>query len=109
MQLAWFFMLCFQRLDRDALWASQRSWHGHDHSSTSPALALSWQVGFELVDALAAAEGISLGSMQCKAAIGKGRICGVPVVLAKPQTFMNLSGESVRPLRTLPLLFSVGQ
>lgn len=29
---------------------------------------------------------------------GKGRIDGVPVILAKPQTYMNLSGESIRDI-----------
>lgn len=36
--------------------------------------------------------------MKNKALIGKGRIAGTQVVLVKPQTFMNLSGESVGPL-----------
>ncbi|CAM8978177.1 unnamed protein product [Rhodiola kirilowii] len=52
-------------------------------------------VGFELVDALAEAEGISMGSVSFKALFGKGLIGNVPVILAKPQTFMNLSGQSV--------------
>ena len=47
------------------------------------------------LDALAAAEGIVMSSSQCKAMVGKGRIAGRTVVLAKPQTFMNLSGDSV--------------
>uniref|UniRef100_A0A7N0U0R6 peptidyl-tRNA hydrolase n=1 Tax=Kalanchoe fedtschenkoi TaxID=63787 RepID=A0A7N0U0R6_KALFE len=52
-------------------------------------------VGFELVDALAESEGISMGSVSFKALFGKGFIGNVPVMLAKPQTFMNLSGQSV--------------
>ncbi|VFQ87150.1 unnamed protein product [Cuscuta campestris] len=52
-------------------------------------------VGFEMVDAIAEAEGISMGSVSFKALFGKGFIGEVPVILAKPQTFMNLSGESV--------------
>eukprot|EP00850_Spirogloea_muscicola_P002555 SM000010S04193 [mRNA] locus=s10:144289:146209:- [translate_table: standard] len=56
------------------------------------------QVGYEMVDAIARAEGISLSAVQSRALIGKGRICGTPVLLAKPQTYMNLSGESVAPL-----------
>ncbi|KAK2976499.1 hypothetical protein RJ640_001044, partial [Escallonia rubra] len=52
-------------------------------------------VGFELVDAIAEAEGISMSSVSFKALFGKGFIGNVPVMLAKPQTFMNASGESI--------------
>ncbi|WCJ21989.1 Peptidyl-tRNA hydrolase family protein [Euphorbia peplus] len=52
-------------------------------------------VGFEMVDAIAEAEGISMTSVSFKALFGKGLIGNVPVILAKPQTFMNASGESV--------------
>ncbi|CAK9312177.1 unnamed protein product [Citrullus colocynthis] len=52
-------------------------------------------VGFEMVDTVAEAEGISMSSVSFKALIGKGFIGDVPVMLAKPQTFMNASGESV--------------
>ncbi|XP_008244016.1 PREDICTED: peptidyl-tRNA hydrolase, chloroplastic [Prunus mume] len=52
-------------------------------------------VGFEMVDAIAEAEGISLSSVSFKALVGKGLIGDVPVIFAKPQTFMNKSGESV--------------
>lgn len=89
-------------------------------------------VGFELIDAFAKSQGISMNAVHCKAIFGKGSVqcsflllfltmvfftllctcvfgvghCsfwtfpsgfvhGVPVFLAKPQTFMNLSGESV--------------
>ncbi|KAH9320837.1 hypothetical protein KI387_015476, partial [Taxus chinensis] len=55
-------------------------------------------VGFEMIDSIAQAEGISLNAIQSKALIGKGYICNAPVLLAKPQTYMNLSGESVAPL-----------
>ncbi|TVU35443.1 hypothetical protein EJB05_17333, partial [Eragrostis curvula] len=55
-------------------------------------------VGFELIDVIAEAEGISLSSMQFKAMVGKGRIGDSPIMLAKPQTFMNASGESVGQL-----------
>ncbi|KAK2997585.1 hypothetical protein RJ639_025702 [Escallonia herrerae] len=55
-------------------------------------------VGFELVDAIAEAEGISMRSVSFKALFGKGFIGNVPVMLAKPQTFMNASGESVSKL-----------
>ncbi|KAL7192371.1 hypothetical protein ACSBR2_024244 [Camellia fascicularis] len=52
-------------------------------------------VGFEMVDAIAEAEGISMSSVSYRALFGKGYIGNVPVMLAKPQTFMNASGESV--------------
>ncbi|KAG8086298.1 hypothetical protein GUJ93_ZPchr0010g9681 [Zizania palustris] len=52
-------------------------------------------VGFEIIDAIAEAEGISVSSKQFKALVGKGLIGDVPVMLAKPQTFMNASGESI--------------
>ncbi|KAM0921550.1 hypothetical protein ACQ4PT_006748 [Festuca glaucescens] len=55
-------------------------------------------VGFELIDAIAEAEGISISSKHFKAMVGKGLIGDVPVMLAKPQTFMNASGESVGQL-----------
>jgi len=55
-------------------------------------------VGFEMIDTIAQAEGISVSRIQCRALFGKGHINGNPVMLAKPQTFMNASGESVGPL-----------
>ncbi|KAJ1263923.1 hypothetical protein BS78_09G223600 [Paspalum vaginatum] len=55
-------------------------------------------VGFEIIDAIAEAEGISISSKQFKALVGKGLIGDAPIMLAKPQTFMNASGESVGQL-----------
>ena len=55
-------------------------------------------VGFDVIDVLAEQYGISVDHKKCRALCGKGRIGGQPVVLAKPQTYMNLSGESVRQL-----------
>jgi PTH1 family peptidyl-tRNA hydrolase len=52
-------------------------------------------IGFQVVDELAKREKIRLWRKSCKAQIGKGGISGVSVLLAKPQTFMNNSGESV--------------
>ncbi|KAJ4961059.1 hypothetical protein NE237_020969 [Protea cynaroides] len=52
-------------------------------------------VGFEMIETIAEAEGISMSSVNFKALFGKGSIGHVPVMLAKPQTFMNASGESV--------------
>ena len=55
-------------------------------------------IGFDVIDALADINGIGVSEKKHKALIGKGLIAGQKVVLAKPQTFMNLSGESVREL-----------
>jgi PTH1 family peptidyl-tRNA hydrolase len=55
-------------------------------------------IGFMLVDRLAARHNISAGRVQQKAIVGDGRILNRPVILAKPQTYMNLSGDAVGPL-----------
>lgn len=55
-------------------------------------------VGFLVLEKLAAKENISVLEKKHKAIIGKGMVAGVKCVLAKPQTYMNLSGESVRQL-----------
>ena len=56
------------------------------------------QVGFMLVDELARQVGAPLDKLQHNAAVGRGRFCGKRVLLAKPMTFMNNSGESVGKL-----------
>jgi peptidyl-tRNA hydrolase, PTH1 family len=55
-------------------------------------------VGFECLQRLAEKHKIDLSKTQRRAKVGYGRIGDVPVVLAMPQTFMNLSGESIAPL-----------
>lgn len=52
-------------------------------------------IGFEAIDALALKHGISVSEKKHKALIGTGVIEGVKVMLVKPLTYMNLSGESV--------------
>ena len=54
--------------------------------------------GFIAIDALADKYGISITEKKHKALCGSGVIEGNKVVLIKPQTFMNLSGESVRSI-----------
>lgn len=54
--------------------------------------------GFDVMDALAEKYNISISESGHKALFGKGMIGGQKVILAKPQTFMNLSGESVAEL-----------
>ena len=55
-------------------------------------------IGFDTVDALAEKYNISITEKKHKALCGSGVIEGVKVILAKPQTYMNLSGESIREL-----------
>ena len=52
-------------------------------------------VGFDVVDILAERHTIPCVRSRCKATVGEGMIGGERVVLAKPETYMNLSGESV--------------
>lgn len=52
-------------------------------------------VGFEVIDELVDKYGIALDTLKHKGMYGKGVIDGVSVILLKPMTYMNLSGESV--------------
>ena len=51
--------------------------------------------GFDVIDVLAEKYNISVDARKCRAFCGKGVIAGQKVLLVKPQTYMNLSGESV--------------
>ena len=55
-------------------------------------------LGFLTVDRLAERHGIRVTRKDSRALVGVGEIDGQPVMLAKPQTFMNLSGTSLAPL-----------
>lgn len=55
-------------------------------------------IGFDVIDMLADKNRIGVSEKKHKALIGKGILAGQKVILAKPQTYMNLSGESVREL-----------
>ena len=55
-------------------------------------------MGFLAVDALAERAGIRVTRPEAKSQIGLGEVAGQQVVLAKPQTMMNLSGVAVRML-----------
>lgn len=54
--------------------------------------------GFLAIDYISQKHNIEIKKLKHKAMIGEGIISGKKVVLAKPQTFMNLSGESIREL-----------
>ena len=56
-------------------------------------------IGFEAVDAIAAEIGASWeAKRQFSCLMAKGTFAGLPVMLVKPQTYMNLSGDSVAPV-----------
>lgn len=55
-------------------------------------------VGFQALAYLASRYGMSFGEKQSRARIASGSIAGQRVVLAKPFTFMNASGESIAPI-----------
>ncbi|MCI8320016.1 MAG: aminoacyl-tRNA hydrolase [Dorea sp.] len=55
-------------------------------------------VGFDVIDLLADKYNITVETRKSRAFIGKGMIEGNKVILVKPQTYMNLSGESVKAL-----------
>lgn len=53
-------------------------------------------IGFDVIDVIADKNNITVKERKHKALIGKGFVGGQKAVLVKPQTYMNLSGESVR-------------
>lgn len=55
-------------------------------------------IGFECIDHLAEKHQIKVTQLKHKALLGEGLIGGEKVILVKPQTFMNLSGETVLSL-----------
>lgn len=55
-------------------------------------------VGFQVADALAAAYQLSFDGNKAKARFADGLVAGQRVMIAKPQTYMNLSGAAVRAL-----------
>lgn len=65
---------------------------GHEYAMTRH------NIGFWALDHLAGTYRIQVGSVRHHALVGSGSIRGWKVVLAKPETFMNLSGKSVKAL-----------
>ena len=67
----------------------------------NPGLEYVWtphNAGFMAIDRIAQQEGVVVGNRRCRATTATCRIAGRPVVLAKPETFMNLSGAAVAAL-----------
>ncbi len=52
-------------------------------------------LGFMLIDRIAQEVGAAVKRKECRALVGRAELEGQKVELVKPQTFMNLSGESV--------------
>src|SRR5690242_21190645 len=65
---------------------------GEEYESTAHNL------GFLVIDRIAARNGIRVGRKDSRALVGHGTLAGKKVLLVKPQTFMNVSGPSVRAL-----------
>jgi peptidyl-tRNA hydrolase, PTH1 family len=55
-------------------------------------------MGFLAIDRIAGQCGVKIANRHCKAVTARAIVEGQPVLLAKPETYMNLSGESVREL-----------
>lgn len=55
-------------------------------------------IGFLIVDALAEAAGRAVKLSECQALTGRIQLAGASVLLVKPQTYMNLSGQAVAAL-----------
>ena len=67
----------------------------------NPGIEYQWtphNAGFMAIDRIAQQQGVVVGNRRCRAATATCRIAGRDVVLAKPETFMNLSGLSVAAL-----------
>jgi len=67
----------------------------------NPGLEYLWtphNAGFLAIDRIAQQEGVTVLNRRCKAMTATCRIAGREVVLAKPETYMNLSGASVSAL-----------
>lgn len=55
-------------------------------------------IGFTMIDAIGEKFDIDVTTKKHKALVGRGIVDGMRVILAKPQTYMNLSGESIREI-----------
>jgi PTH1 family peptidyl-tRNA hydrolase len=80
--------------------ASDRRWLVVGLGNPGPTYASTrHNAGFMVVDLLAERMGARFKAHRGRADVVEGRLAGVPVVLAKPKTFMNLSGGPVASMR----------
>jgi len=64
-----------------------------------PEYEATWHnLGFRVIDGLAERKGIRRFRIESEAQVAQAECGGEPVILVKPQTYMNLSGNAVRPL-----------
>jgi PTH1 family peptidyl-tRNA hydrolase len=88
--------------------ALKRLWQEDEHSIVKLIVGLGnpgrkyagnrHNVGFQCLDRLAEVRGLSFGRRKHKALLAQGKTADLKIILAKPQTFMNLSGEAVERL-----------
>ena len=67
----------------------------------NPGLEYVWtphNAGFMAIDRIAEQEGVVVGNRRCRATTATCRVAGREVILAKPETFINLSGAAVAAL-----------
>ncbi len=85
---------CDQQIAQSCNWQSEMLIVGLGN----PGEEYAWSrhnLGFMLIDKLASDAGIAVSRRECSSFVGRGEIEGVKTKLAKPQTFMNLSGHAV--------------
>src|SRR5450759_3701543 len=76
--------------------ASARRWLIAGLGNPGGAYEQTWHnLGFLAMDRLAESNGLRFSRRECQALVGSGKLAGADVWLAKPQTFMNLSGASL--------------
>jgi PTH1 family peptidyl-tRNA hydrolase len=79
--------------------ASARRWLIAGLGNPGGAYERTWHnLGFLALDRLAESNGLRFSRRECQALVGSGKLAGADVWLAKPQTFMNLSGASLARL-----------
>lgn len=55
-------------------------------------------LGFRCIDLISKAHSVKISKVQCQSDVGQGKIDGTEVIIAKPRTFVNLSGQAAKRL-----------